>query len=104
MFVLKQKKSKKDLAFEKERIKFRSEIRNLTNCLNDKQRLIDELNEIVREKDVIIYQQKEWIDRLLKYTELSEDDMKKLIVKEKAISEIIEHFQSVNQIMGKLNL
>ena len=43
-----KQKSAKDIAFEKERMKFRSEIRELTNCLNDKKKQISELNEIIR--------------------------------------------------------
>lgn len=101
MPVLKQKKSAKEIAFEKERAKFRSEIRNLTDCVNDNQKQIDGLNEIVSEKDAIIRQQKEWIERLLEYTELSEEDMKKLLEKEKATAEIIERFQSMTRIMGR---
>lgn len=89
------KKSAKDIAFEKERAKFRGEIRRLTDCLNSKQKQIDKLKEAVGEKDIIISQQKEWIERLLKYTELSEEDMKKLIKKEKKTAEIAEYFKII---------
>ncbi len=98
---MKQKKSAKDIAFEKERAKFRSEIRKLTDFVNDKQKQIDRLNEIVSEKDSVIRQQKEWIERLLEYTELSEKDMKAIINKEKVTSEIMEHFQFMARIMGR---
>ncbi len=98
---MKQKKSAKDIAFEKERAKFRSEIRKLTDCVNDKQKQIDGLNEIVSVKDAVIRQQKEWIERLLEYTELSEEDMKKIIGREKVKSEIMEHFQSMTKIRGR---
>lgn len=95
------KKSAKDIAFDKERAKFRSEIRNLTDGLNKSKKQIDELNEIIREKDVVISQQKEWIDRLLEYTELSEDDMKQLIEKDKKAAEIVDNFRSLQQIFGR---
>lgn len=104
MSVLKQKKSAKDLAFEKEREKLRSEIRKLTDCINDKQKQIDGLNEIVSEKDIVIRQQTEWIDRLLEYTELSEKDMRKIIYREKVTSEIIDHFQTMTDIMGRFGI
>lgn len=97
----KYKKSAKDIAFEKERAKFRSEIRNLTDCLNNKQKQIDGLNEAVREKEIIISQQKEWIDRLLEYTELSENDMKQLIEKDKKTAEIVDNFASLQRIFGR---
>ena len=98
---MKDKKSAKDIAFDKERAKFRKEIRELTDCLNRKQRQIDGLSESVREKDVVISQQKEWIERLLEYTELSEEDMKKLLAKEKATAEIVENFASMQRIFGR---
>lgn len=97
----KYKKSAKDIAFDKERVKFRSEIRKLTDCLNNKQKQIDGLNETIREKDIVISQQKEWIERLLKYTELSEDDMKQLIEKDKKTAEIVDNFASLQQIFGR---
>lgn len=97
----KYKKSAKDIAFDKERTKFRSEIRKLTDCLNNKQKQIDGLNETIREKDIVISQQKEWIERLLKYTELSEDDMKQLIEKDKKTVEIVDNFRSLQQVFGR---
>lgn len=95
------KKSAKDIAFDKERAKFRSEIRSLTDDLNKTKKQISELNEIIREKDVVISQQKEWIDRLLEYTELSEDDMKQLIEKDKKTAEIIDNFRSLQHVFGR---
>lgn len=95
------KKSAKDIAFDKEREKFRSEIRKKTDGLNKKQKQIDELNEAIREKDVVISQQKEWIDRLLEYTELSEDDMKQLIEKDKKTAEIVDNFANLQKIFGR---
>lgn len=97
----KYKKSAKDIAFDKERTKFRSEIRNLTDCLNNKKKQIDALNETIREKDIVISQQKEWIDRLLEYMELSEDDMKQLIEKDKKTAEIVDNFASLQRIFGR---
>lgn len=95
------KKSAKDIAFDKERAKFRSEIRNLTDLLNNKEQQIDGLNEAIREKDIVISQQKEWIERLLEYTELSEDDMKQLIEKDKKTAEIVDNFASLQRIFGR---
>ena len=99
---MKQKKSAKDIAFEKERAKFRSEIRNLTDCLNDKQKQIDGLNETVREQDDVIRQQKEWIDRLLEYTEMSKEDLQSLIESEKDKAEIRERISTAFGIIGMI--
>lgn len=101
MELIKNKKPAKDIAFDKERVKFRFEIRKLTDCLNNKQKQIDGLNETIKEKDIVISQQKEWIERLLKYTELSEDDMKQLIEKDKKTAEIVDNFASLQQIFGR---
>ncbi len=98
---MKQNKSAKDMAFEKERARLRSTIRELTNCVDKKQKKIDELNEIVSEKDAVIRQQREWIDRLLEYTELSEEEMKKVINQEKAVSNAVEKFQSIEKIISR---
>lgn len=99
---MKQKKSAKDIAFENERVRFRSEIRNLTDCLNDKQKQIDGLNETVREQDDVIRQQKEWIDRLLEYTEMSKEDLQKLIESEKDKAEIRERISTTLGIIGMI--
>lgn len=99
---MKQQKSAKDRAFENERAKFRIEIRRLTNCLNDKQKQIDGLNETVREKDEVISQQKEWIDRLLEYTEMSKEDLQALIEREKDKAEIRERVSTTLGIIGMM--
>ena len=98
-----KQKSAKDIAFEKERIKFRSEIRELKSCLNTKQNKIDELNEIIREKDEIINQQKEWIERLLEYTEMSKEDLKKFIDSERDKADIVEKLSSTLGIFEMFN-
>lgn len=98
---MKRGKSAKDIAFENERAKFRKQIRELTNSLNDKQKQIDALNESAAEKDVLIAQQKEWIERLLEYTELSEEDMKRLIKKEKLTAQIVENMASMQRIFTR---
>ena len=99
---MKQHKSAKDIAFEKERAKFRSEIRRLTDSLNDKQNQIDGLHEIIREKDNVIRQQKEWIDRLLEYTEMSNEDLQALIESEKSKAEIRERVSTTLGIIGMI--
>lgn len=95
------KKSAKDIAFDKERAKFRKEIRELESRIDKEQKKVMELVELVSKKDIVISQQKEWIERLLEYTELSEEDMKKLIAKEKSTAEIVEHLASMQRIFGR---
>ena len=98
----KKKQSAKDIAFEKERQKFRKEIRQLeVRCLEQKKQ-IAEADEEIHKKDSVISQQKEWIDRLLEYTNMSEDDMKRIIEHQKRMSQITEVFQDarIRQMFG----
>lgn len=93
-------KSAKDMAFERERAKFRSQIRELESCLNTKQVQIDELNAELREKDQVILQQNDWIERLLEYTELTKEDLQKLIANEKDKAELREKLSTTFGIMN----
>ncbi len=95
---MKQKKSAKDIAFEKERMALRSEIRYLKKSLNEQQIQMNALNEIIREQEMTILEQTDWIDRLLEYTELSEIDMKMKIQREKAMCEIFRAFDFMSKI------
>ena len=98
-----KQKSAKDIAFEKERAKFRSKIRELTSCLNDKQKEIDILNKEIKEKEETIIQQEEWIERLLEYTEMSKEDLQKLINSEKDKAEVREKIISLFEMGNKIN-
>lgn len=98
---MRNNKSAKDIAFDKERAKFRKEIRELSASLNDKEKQIGELKDVVREKEEVITKQKEWIERLLEYTELTEDEMRKLIKKEKYTAEIIKEFASMQRAFSR---
>ncbi len=66
--------SKKDIAFEKERVKFRQEIRNLTKENKDKEETINNLLQENMKLENKIEEQKDWIERLLEYCDLSEDE------------------------------
>ena len=96
----KTKKSAKDLAFEKERAKLRSEIRNLQYQILDMDNQIKELNEIIFDRENELRQQSEWIDRLLEYTEISKEDLQMLIKSEKDKAEIRERVSSTLGIIG----
>ena len=95
-----KQKSAKDMAFEKERGKLRSKIGELSNCLDKKEKQLEELNEVINKKDEIIRNQEEWIRRLLEYTEISKEDMKKLIDSEKNKAEIQEKIKSTLGFIG----
>lgn len=93
-------KSAKDLAFDKERVKFRSEIRNLQYQIMDMDNQIKELNEVIFDRENELRQQSEWIDRLLEYTEISKEDLQMLIKSEKDKAEIRERVSSTLGIIG----
>ena len=95
---MKQKRSAKDIAFEKERMEFRSEIKHLKKSLNEQQIQMNALNEIIRQQEMTILEQTDWINRLLEYTELSETDMKMKIQREKAMCEMFRTFDSISKI------
>lgn len=85
-----QKKSAKDLAFDKERMNYRREINDLSSQLLKKDKLIDELNEMLRLNETRLLELQDWIERLLGYVDLSEDEMRKIIEKDKYEAEFFE--------------
>lgn len=92
---MKNVKSKKDIAFDKERAKYRHEIKDLQRTIvqqldeiSDLSKRISELEESIRQKDERIY-------RLLEYTELSEEDMRKQIQKDKNDFIILKYIHSL---------
>ena len=89
------KKSAKDVAFEKERAKFRQEIRELQREIKKRDADIYELKESLKNTGAMIETKDDWIRRLLEYTELSEEEMKKIILKDKIDSEISHRVDGV---------
>lgn len=93
---MERKKSAKDIAFDKERNKFRSEIRKLQDEVNNKNTEISELKLALSKKENEITEKDDWIQRLLNYMDMSEDDMKKFIEKEKMECTVIKNMQVVS--------
>lgn len=94
------KKSAKDIAFDKERFEFRREINDLKRELKSKEQEISKLNHSLYSKDDEIRALKEWLDRLLEYTELSETDMKRIVEKDKLGAEFAKKFSAFEKIIG----
>lgn len=95
-----KQKSAKDMAFEKERGKFRSEIRTLEARCSDLQSKVKKMEDTIRENEETIRKQADWIERLLAYTDISEDEMKKLVSMEKDKLALNEHFRELFSLMG----
>lgn len=96
---MKTVKSKKDLAFDKERAKYRHEISALQREIKENLREIEVLNQKILELEESTRQKDEWIHRLLEYTELTEEDMKNQIQKDRSVSEVINHMQEMNNMI-----
>lgn len=96
---MEKQKSKKDLAFDKERAKYRHEISTLQREIKENLREIEVLNRKILELEESVRQKDEWIRRLLEYTELTEEDMRNLIQKDRSVSEVISHMQEMNSMI-----
>ena len=89
-------KSKKDLAFDRERAKYRHEISSLQREIKENLREIEVLNQKILELEESIRQKDEWIRRLLEYTDLTEEDMRNQIQKDRSVSEVINHIEEMS--------
>jgi uncharacterized coiled-coil protein SlyX len=88
-------KTAKDLAFDRERAKYGKRIKELEVELKRKDGEILELRNQVSEAEAKCESLQDWIDRLLEYTEMSEDDMKKIIQKDKDSAEVMERMNAL---------
>lgn len=95
------KKSAKDMAFEKERAKFRQHIRELEREVKEEKINSWKLNELIETKDKEIDELKDWISRLLEYMDLSEEEMRKIIKSEKAKADLILNMSGMSSLFGK---
>lgn len=99
---MKQKQSAKDLAFEKERAKFRKKIRELEREINGLKLSYMQRENELRAVNSQLSQKEDWIVRLLEYTELSEDDMKAIIDKEKPVAKIAKMFNELGSAISSI--
>lgn len=104
-----KQKSAKDIAFDKERQKFNSTIRSLEKQLKDKDEQLEVLQQVINAKDAEIAEKEDWINRLLEYTSLSEEDMRERIKNEKdnlerdkQVGEMLDRFSATQSIFGRL--
>lgn len=95
-------KSAKDIAFEKERASYRKQIRELEFKLKQKDNEILEMRDQLLEAENKCTELQDWVERLLEYTELSEDDMRKIIQKEKDSIKVKEHLNALFGISSKM--
>ena len=98
---MKKTKSAKDLAFDKERAKYRKEIRELSSQVTKQRTDIDNLKQDIKRKDIELAEKDDWIRRLLEYMDISEEDMGKIIQKDKTMSEVAERLSDINKMVSK---
>lgn len=94
-------KSAKDLAFDRERAKYGKRIKELEAKLEQKNNEICNLRIKASEAEAKCESLQSWIDRLLEYTEMSEEDMKKIIQKDKDSAEIMNRMNGLLGIMSR---
>lgn len=94
------KQSAKDLAFDKERVKYRRKIRALEQEIKEKNQELLNLREINLQYQESIRSQEEWINRLLEYMDCSKEDIQKMIPSQKDLREIAELFSSVQKLFS----
>lgn len=98
---MKKTKSAKDLAFDKERAKYRKEIRELNSLVSKQNINIDRLKQVIDRKDMELVEKDEWIRRLLEYMDMSEEDMRKIIQKDKTMAEAAERLSDINNMVSR---
>ena len=98
---MKKTKSAKDLAFDKERAKYRKEIRELNSLVSKQNINIDRVKQDINRKDMELAEKDEWIRRLLEYMDMSEEDMRKIIQKDKTMAEAAERLSDINKVVSR---
>ena len=99
---MKKTKSAKDLAFDKERARYRKEIRELSSKVIKQRIEIDRLKQDIDRKDMELQEKDEWIRRLLEYMDMSEEDMRKIIQKDKIMAEAAERLSDIDRMVSRL--
>lgn len=99
---MKKNRSAKDIAFDREREKYRKEIRDRDTLITELRYLVKQLEESVRERDNKILECNDWIRRLLEYMDLSEDDMKEIIQKDKDMVEVSKRLLDLDRLVSGL--
>ena len=100
--VMERKKSAKDLAFEKERAKYRRAINELS-CENKRYfGVVQEQKEMIASLETTVAQQKDWIDRLLNYCGLSDKEMRDIVEAEKNKAKAAKTMAETADAMGRI--
>lgn len=91
-------KSKKDLAFDREREKFRHEIHYLKGNIQSKDVQIQELTCQIGELENKIRELEDWNERLLEYMDMPEEDMRRVLEEKDIESQVSESIRNITKI------
>ena len=86
--------------FEGKKIELEKQIKALTARVSEQNKTISEQKGQIDALSSENQQLKEWIERLLEYTEISKEDLKKLIESEKEKAEVRERIFTTLGILG----
>lgn len=101
---MKNKKSAKDLAFERDLAKFRKEIRELKREKESLSIIIMDQKGQLQEAEDEIRQLKDWIRRLMEYMDMPEEEMRKRIANERAKDEVLDALGELGQIFRRFGI
>lgn len=100
---LTNKKSAKDIAFDRERTKLRSEIKRLNNLVMGYKETVNSLLEVTDSQTQVIQEQNEIIADLLNYLDLDKNELHLLVDKEKSVAEYRKRMLSTFEFMSLLS-
>lgn len=92
-------KSKKDLAFDREREKFRREIHYLKGEIQSRDVQIRELMCQIGELENKIRELEDWNERLLEYMDMPEKDMRRVLEEKDIESQACESIRNIMEII-----
>lgn len=97
-------KSAKDIAFDKERARYRKQIRELEERIKSiEQNSQKRISELIEQTDALeqkILELNEWIERLLEYTEVSREEVLAAINAEKSKKSAYDAINHMTDVMG----
>lgn len=98
---MKSKKSAKDMAFEKERAKFRKQIRALEDVIASRDKQILELCKTIEQREAELFKEYELNAQLIARTGLTPEEFKELLNAEKQKAEIVSHLAIMQNLIPR---
>lgn len=90
--------SAKDKAFEKERVKYRHQIRDLEYTISDKNKEILQNRETIKEMERKISQLEEDNKKLMELMDMDEEKLRTLLQNQEGLSNFLTVFKHINSV------